>query len=144
MPVPSTLRSPWLLLLVLLGARGSEAYFAKDSDDYRTVAAAAGAGGALQAAQTPAQRSQLPPDLEEYANLMLLLREYLIKEAARYQDQAAGKTRYGDPVEAQNIVSKRGVMMGVDLPDFILNRNQQSLKHLQALRQRLFEGGRRR
>ncbi|CAN8026596.1 unnamed protein product [Ixodes persulcatus] len=108
MPVPSTLRSPWLLLLVLLGARGSEAYFAKDSDDYRTVAAAAVAGGALQAAQTPAQRSQLPPDLEEYANLMLLLREYLIKEAARYQDQAAGKTRYGDPVEAQNIVSKRG------------------------------------
>ncbi|KAH6935389.1 hypothetical protein HPB50_005549 [Hyalomma asiaticum] len=36
------------------------------------------------------------------------------------------------------------LMMGVDLPDFILNRNQPSLKNLQALRQRLFESGRRR
>ncbi|CAN7937775.1 unnamed protein product, partial [Ixodes hexagonus] len=108
-PAPSTLRSPWLLLLVLFGARGGEAYFAKDSDDYRAAASAAAAGGALQAAQGPAApRGQLPADLEEYANLMLLLREYLIKEAARYPDQAAGKGHYGDPAELQSVVSKRG------------------------------------
>jgi len=41
---------------------------------------------------------------------------------------------------------KRGVMMGVDLPDFILNHNQGSsgTKNIQALRQRLFQSGRRR
>lgn len=135
--------TPALTLLMLLVAGGCQAYFPKEPEEYRS--AQQGSSGALQD-----PRRTLPADLDDYASLATLLRELIQKDPAvtKYQERSGtvSKTRYGDlPAElAQSIVSKRGVMMGVDLPDFILNRNQQSMKHLQALRQRLFEGGRRR
>lgn len=97
-------------------------------------------GAYLAAKEQPGdEEGRAAADLGEFAGMAALLREYL---AGRMQEPS--RTHFSDSAASQISVAKRGVMMGVDLPDFILNRNQPSLKNLQALRQRLFEGGRRR
>lgn len=104
----------------------------------------AGREGAYLAAkdQPGDEEGRAAADLGEFAGLAALLREYL---AGRMQELPPSRTHFSSDTTAPQLsVAKRGVMMGVDLPDFILNRNQPSLKNLQALRQRLFEGGRRR
>lgn len=115
-----------LLLLLLVAGQGDAAYLA---------------GKEPLVAGDELQQDGRAGDLGEFASLAALLRDYL---AGRLQELPSSKGRFAESVGAAQSVAKRGVMMGVDLPDFILNRNQPSMKNLQALRQRLFEGGRRR
>lgn len=125
-PVAWSLRASLLLLLLLVAA---------DQGD---------AAAYLSAKDTPGDELQesRAAELGEFAGLAALLRDYL---AGRLQElPSSSRTRFADSAAPQISVAKRGVMMGVDLPDFILNRNQPSMKNLQALRQRLFESGRRR
>nr|XP_037277409.1 uncharacterized protein LOC119170372 [Rhipicephalus microplus] len=119
-PLAWILRASLLLLLLVSGHQGAYLAAKEQPGDEEGRAAAAA-------------------DLGEFAGLAALLREYL---AGRMQEPP--RTHFSDSAASQISVAKRGVMMGVDLPDFILNRNQPSLKNLQALRQRLFESGRRR
>lgn len=115
-----------LLLLLLVAGQGDATYLAAKEP--------LGAGDELQ----PDARGG---DIGEFASLAALLRDYL---AGRLQElPLSSKTRFAESAGTAQSVAKRGVMMGVDLPDFILNRNQPS-KNLRELRQRLFESGRRR
>lgn len=104
----------WLALTLLAGT--VLGYFPKE-DDYRE-------------AGSPQQQDFVGQEAD-VAGLVLPYREARPAVPARYDEPSL------------NFI-KRGVMMGVDLPDFILNRNHAGNKHLQALRQRLFESGRRR
>lgn len=116
-----------LLLLLLVAGQSDGTYLAGKEP--------LGAGDELQ-------QDGRAGDLGEFASLAALLRDYL---AGRLQGlPSSSKARFAESAGAPQSVAKRGVMMGVDLPDFILNRNQPSMKNLQVLRQRLFEGGRRR
>ncbi|XP_064482680.1 uncharacterized protein LOC135395372 [Ornithodoros turicata] len=107
-------RGSLLLAVLSLIAGVSSAYFPKE-DDYR---------------EPPQQQQQQQQDFagQDLTGFLLPFKEAPV---SRYDETPL------------NFI-KRGVMMGVDLPDFILNRNHAGNKHLQALRQRLFESGRRR